>query len=109
MGLPEGHLDPARPSSKAESTKSTLDRSVAPSFGETKEPLENAMAASETHSSTEKAMEQPEQFLDDAVKRERGEPVPDEAEEEEHVYPTSWKLGMITIALCLSVFCMALV
>jgi hypothetical protein len=29
--------------------------------------------------------------------------------EEETQYPQSWKLGLITIALCLSVFCMALV
>ncbi|KAL1302086.1 hypothetical protein AAFC00_002524 [Neodothiora populina] len=29
-------------------------------------------------------------------------------EEDDTDYPTSWKLGLITIALCLSVFCMAL-
>jgi hypothetical protein len=28
--------------------------------------------------------------------------------EEEEEYPKSWRLGLITIALCLSVFCMAL-
>ena len=32
-----------------------------------------------------------------------------EEEDPEPEYPTSWKLAMITIALCLSVFCMALV
>lgn len=29
-------------------------------------------------------------------------------EEDDHEYPKAWKLGVITIALCLSVFCMAL-
>jgi hypothetical protein len=31
-----------------------------------------------------------------------------EEENEDH-YPKSWKLGLISVALCLSVFCMALV
>lgn len=30
-------------------------------------------------------------------------------EDPEHEYPKAWRLGVITIALCLSVFCMALV
>lgn len=30
-------------------------------------------------------------------------------EEDDFVYPTKWKLAIITLALCLSVFCMALV
>ena len=30
-------------------------------------------------------------------------------EEDDFEYPTKWKLAIITIALCLSVFCMALV
>ncbi|KAK8915416.1 hypothetical protein H634G_07573 [Metarhizium anisopliae BRIP 53293] len=33
---------------------------------------------------------------------------PGEAEEDESEYPARWRLGLITIALCLSVFCMAL-
>ena len=32
-----------------------------------------------------------------------------EKEEEEIEYPAKWRLALITIALCLSVFCMALV
>lgn len=32
-----------------------------------------------------------------------------EEQDEEEEYPAAWKLGLITIALCLSVFCMALV
>jgi hypothetical protein len=33
-----------------------------------------------------------------------------DADDEEDVeYPAAWRLGLITIALCLSVFCMALV
>lgn len=30
-------------------------------------------------------------------------------EEDESHYPKGWKLGLISVALCLSVFCMALV
>jgi hypothetical protein len=30
-------------------------------------------------------------------------------EEDDFEYPTKWKLAIITLALCLSVFCMALV
>lgn len=32
-----------------------------------------------------------------------------EVEDPEHEYPKAWRLAVITIALCLSVFCMALV
>jgi hypothetical protein len=32
-----------------------------------------------------------------------------EEEEDDYDYPKSWKLGLISAALCLSVFCMALV
>lgn len=36
--------------------------------------------------------------------------IEEEEEEEEQVeYPAKWRLALITIALCLSVFCMALV
>lgn len=33
----------------------------------------------------------------------------EEEEEEQIEYPAKWRLALITIALCLSVFCMALV
>lgn len=36
-------------------------------------------------------------------------PTGDAATEREEEYPAAWRLGLITIALCLSVFCMALV
>jgi hypothetical protein len=32
-----------------------------------------------------------------------------QTEDDEQEYPAAWRLGLITIALCLSVFCMALV
>jgi hypothetical protein len=35
--------------------------------------------------------------------------VPDAEVKEEEEYPSSWKLALVTIALCLSVFCFALV
>lgn len=37
------------------------------------------------------------------------EQTPEAEVEAEHEYPKAWRLGVITIALCLSVFCMALV
>jgi hypothetical protein len=40
------------------------------------------------------------------AKEETGGPTEDE--EDDVVYPQKWKLALITIALCLSVFCMAL-
>lgn len=36
-------------------------------------------------------------------------PGPENNDEDDFEYPTKWKLGAITVALCLSVFCMALV
>jgi hypothetical protein len=33
----------------------------------------------------------------------------DDDEDDDYDYPKSWKLGLISVALCLSVFCMALV
>jgi hypothetical protein len=37
------------------------------------------------------------------------EDVKTEAHDDDSEYPEKWRLGLITIALCLSVFCMALV
>lgn len=41
-----------------------------------------------------------------ATKEVDGKP---EVHDEDTEYPAAWRLGLITIALCLSVFCMALV
>ena len=37
-----------------------------------------------------------------------GDSADNDDEEDDRVYPQGWKLGLITVALCLSVFCMAL-
>lgn len=39
----------------------------------------------------------------------RNSDVPSAEEDDDFEYPTKWKLTAITVALCLSVFCMALV
>lgn len=43
------------------------------------------------------------------VNEKRNSKVSNSEEEDDFEYPTKWKLAIITIALCLSVFCMALV
>ena len=86
-------------------TDSTFSKSADPSAFEKKEiATENAAETSEIHSIQEKnetavATQVAEEEKEDAAPGEEPEPE----------YPTSWKLAMITIALCLSVFCMALV
>jgi hypothetical protein len=85
-------------------TDSTFSKSADLSVFEKKEiATGNAAETSEIHSTQEKnetpvAAQVVEEEKEDAA-----------AEEPEPEYPTSWKLAMITIALCLSVFCMALV
>jgi hypothetical protein len=44
-----------------------------------------------------------------AVEEDAGEVAAEEAAEDDDEYPAKWRLALITIALCLSVFCMALV
>ncbi|KAF2834088.1 MFS general substrate transporter [Patellaria atrata CBS 101060] len=63
---------------------------------EKREPQESTVAASDSLSTNDKAAE---------VKVEDAAGVPEEPEVE---YPSGMKLALITVALCLSVFCMAL-
>ncbi|OCL13154.1 MFS general substrate transporter [Glonium stellatum] len=86
-------------------TDSTFSKSADPSVFEKREvPVEHAAEASETRSTREKG-ESPI-AANVANEEKNGDAASDE--EAEHEYPTAWKLAMITIALCLSVFCMAL-
>ena len=98
-------LRPPSTRSMAGDTDSTFSKSADLSVFEKKEiATENAAETSEIHSTQEKnetpvAAQVAEEEKEDAASGEEPEPE----------YPTSWKLAMITIALCLSVFCMALV
>jgi hypothetical protein len=112
MGLPEAK-DTLRPSSKAslnESATSTIAPSGVPSVMEKADPTINSTTQNhdkETATDTSKELgdsEIQEKSHDDVARIEDGSEEEDDAE-----YPKSWKLALITIALCLSVFCMALV
>ena len=97
-------LRPPSTRSMAGDTDSTFSKSADLSVFEKKEiATENAAETSEIHSTQEKnetpVAAQVAEEKEDAASGEEPEPE----------YPTSWKLAMITIALCLSVFCMALV
>ena len=93
-------------------TDSTFSKSADPSVFEKKEIItENATETSEIHSiqgknETPVAAQVTEEEKKEDAEEEKEDVASKEAEPE---YPTSWKLAMITIALCLSVFCMALV
>ncbi|KAF2645802.1 MFS general substrate transporter [Massarina eburnea CBS 473.64] len=82
-----------RPASMANS-----DTTIAPTNAPSLVDTEKQPAPSSVSSVQEKGPE-----TTDAVS---GAGEPEEAEEQE--YPTAWKLAVITVALCLSVFCMAL-
>lgn len=101
MAQLEPPRDPMRPSSThSMSTDSTLGRSARPSVLEKKDPIDTTVDTAEMPST----MEKQEEALDNVVKATDASPA-----EEEPEYPKSFKLALITIALMLSVFCMALV
>ena len=97
-----------RPVSMADSEK-TAAQSVNPSFVDNKE-VDASIMPSEAQSTREQSVE-PETV---EPKQETSEKTPEEKaasaeEDDDFEYPTKWRLTVITIALCLSVFCMALV
>ncbi|EOD51089.1 putative mfs transporter protein [Neofusicoccum parvum] len=83
----------------------SLTSSLPPSVSEKKEPADTTMPAEEHHDSKEKAATAGGPVALANVEQAAAEATPDEDEDE---YPKAWKLAFITIALCLSVFCMAL-
>jgi hypothetical protein len=87
-------------------TDSTFTRSAEPSVSEKGLPMETAVSTSKPASLGEKSKEpvQEETAHEDLHRIDTAA-----QEEADHVYPKAFKLAMITIALCLSVFCMALV
>ena len=106
MTEPKSHL---RPVSMADSDATTM----APSVVDTKEPSEAARPTT-TSTSPSREVSPPPQSNPVQDEKEMGEQAAaagasdDEDDEANFVYPTAWKLAAITIALCLSVFCMAL-
>jgi hypothetical protein len=106
----QSHL---RPISMADSEATTM----APSVIEAKEPIDNvkpttaSTAPSARQPSTELAtapIEDEKNMNEQAVEH----PAPGSSSDDDDdnfEYPTAWKLAAITTALCLSVFCMALV
>ncbi|TKA73428.1 hypothetical protein B0A49_06837 [Cryomyces minteri] len=120
MGVPDFPTKPPRPESNGTmaSNDSTLYPSAPPSIIEKSEKSEPMEAAHRTSMPPA-----PSPLSEEVMKEEPGatevlaEQVPGEGieaadkpegEEEEETYPTGLKLLLITIALCLSVFCMAL-
>jgi MFS family permease len=63
---------------------------------------------SETPSLTEKPLDAAREGSSADVEGEKTLESSEHSDSEEPEYPSSWKLGLITTALCLSVFCMAL-
>lgn len=99
--------DNLRPSSMADSEK-TATPSVQNTTGkENKGPVETVLPASTA------AVDAAAPITGTGEKSSRpssvASPTPENNDEDDFEYPTKWKLGAITVALCLSVFCMALV
>ncbi|KAF2280982.1 MFS general substrate transporter [Westerdykella ornata] len=103
MTQPGHELGNLRPSS-VDSDK-TAARSGNPSMTDNKGPLESTMPSYQ-NSLRDKAQEDVADKAQDEVADKSGEQSSESDAEFE--YPKSWRLAAITIALCLSVFCMAL-
>ncbi|KAF2809961.1 MFS general substrate transporter [Mytilinidion resinicola] len=91
----------------AAETNSSFTRSADPSVFEKKEPIEATLNSSRPAS----VEEQQDHIAHDEPKeaKENLQRIDTAAQEEaDHEYPKAFKLAMITVALCLSVFCMAL-
>ncbi|KAF2474665.1 MFS general substrate transporter [Lindgomyces ingoldianus] len=90
-------------------SETTATRSVEPSFldSKEKETVESVMPST-APSMREKSPEVQGEATENEKASEH-KPEGSTSEEEDFEYPKAWKLAIITIALCLSVFCMALV
>ncbi|KAF2797657.1 MFS general substrate transporter [Melanomma pulvis-pyrius CBS 109.77] len=100
-----------RPYSMAGSETTTVAHSVEPSVFEKKEMTPSAAPSSTSvrEQSAEPQTADTTEDLDEKTPRAAVEgSMSDEEAEENFEYPKSWKLAIITIALALSVFCMAL-
>lgn len=85
-------------------SEKTATQSVDPSLvAEKKQPVENVVPATTTltHAAEPAA-------FDEKPASKRDSTASSEEDDDNFEYPTKWKLTAITLALCLSVFCMAL-
>ena len=92
--------------SMAGDSETTVARSTQLSMPETKEGYETALPSA-TPSVVEKSVEMETDVKEKEEIASQGDSTT--TEEDEQDYPKAWKLAAITLALCLSVFCMALV
>jgi hypothetical protein len=99
--MAESHNQSLRPVSRADSEK-TATRSV----GDL-EKKDGSVLPSEAASVLDTTAE-PKSSLDKEQAKEKVTPEAD-GDDDDFEYPTKWRLAAITVALCLSVFCMALV
>lgn len=119
-GAKDATLRPSSHASHGESATSTLAKSVPQSLNE-KEPTSTKTTKitpkMESKKNPAKAKHEidivePHSLKDQVQNAVQEAKIQDSAvneQEDNTVYPAGWKLGLITIALCLSVFCMALV
>ena len=91
--------------SMAGDSETTVARSTQLSMPETKEGYETALPSA-TPSVVEKSVEMETDVKEKEEIASQGDSTA--TEEDEQDYPKAWKLAAITLALCLSVFCMAL-
>jgi len=105
MSDANNHLRPTTQASMAESDRTAV-QSHSPSLLEGKGAVE-AVAPAANPASVEPIIADEKNA--GAVDTKRNSQISADDEEDGFEYPKSWKLAAITIALCLSVFCMALV
>jgi hypothetical protein len=108
------HKESLRPLSMVDSEK-TATQSVNQSMGDTKELDESTMPPTTPSVRGEKALETnmapigSHSTTDEQVPHAAEKSTPEEEVDDDFEYPKAWRLGAITVALCLSIFCMALV
>ncbi|KAF2098513.1 MFS general substrate transporter [Rhizodiscina lignyota] len=107
MGATDAKDSSLRPPSNGslKDSTTTIARSGSPSLMDKETAVEKE---AEVH---HPAVPDPHSLKDEvqnAVEEAKEQDSGDNQEEDTYDYPKSWKLGLITIALCLSVFCMAL-
>ncbi|KIW01485.1 uncharacterized protein PV09_07238 [Verruconis gallopava] len=127
MGTPEASLRPSSKSSLHGSAESTLAPSGVPSVmekgdrpaghpAESAEVKETAVAHTESRQSSQVADRDggvrtggdDDKEISEKIEAQKKETGDSSEEEDDTEYPQKWRLALITIALCLSVFCMAL-
>jgi hypothetical protein len=112
--------DTLRPISMADSEK-TATQSVEPSVFDTKEPQssmpsntpsvrDDKSAEPEANAALSKEInETTKETQETTAEQSSQKSASNEDDDDDFEYPKAWKLAIITLALCLSVFCMALV